>query len=203
VTRQFGRELERRSEGQQERGASRLKERGRQPAIRRRQHTAKSVTRRTVWQLLTGGLALCLISGEGRANAQTGAPKRLSVAEAAVLAERGDVVLVDIRTRGEWRRSGIAAPAIALTMHQPRGRFIRQLAAALSNVRSRPVALICATGGRTAYMQRELAKEGFTNVTDVGAGMFGSAHGRGWLSAGLPVRQPTPQEIKRATARTN
>ena len=110
----------------------------------------------------------------------------MSAPDALAAAARGEVVLVDIRTRGEWKQSGLAEPALAISMHE--AGFVRNLAKALSGNRTSPVALICATGGRSAHLQRVLATAGFTNVIDVSEGMFGSSAGPGWLKRGLPVK---------------
>ncbi|MEM7633808.1 MAG: rhodanese-like domain-containing protein [Pseudomonadota bacterium] len=113
----------------------------------------------------------------------------MSAPDAMAAATRGEVVLVDIRTRGEWKQSGLAQPALAISMHE--AGFVRNLAKALGGDRSRPLALICAVGGRSAHMQRILATAGFTNVIDVSEGMFGSSAGPGWLKRGLPVKDWT------------
>ncbi|MGI9513639.1 MAG: rhodanese-like domain-containing protein [Anderseniella sp.] len=110
----------------------------------------------------------------------------MSAPDALAAAARGEVVLVDIRTRGEWKQSGLAEPALAISMHE--AGFVRNLARALGGNRSSPIALICATGGRSAHMLRILATAGFTNVVDVSEGMFGSRAGPGWLKRGLPVK---------------
>ncbi len=110
----------------------------------------------------------------------------MSAPDALAAATSGEVVLVDIRTRGEWKQSGLAGPALAISMHET--GFVRNLAKALGGNRANPVALICATGGRSAHMQRILATAGFTNVIDVSEGMFGSRAGPGWLKRGLPVK---------------
>jgi len=110
----------------------------------------------------------------------------MSAPDALAAADRGEIVLVDIRTRGEWKQSGLAEPALAISMHE--AGFVRNLAKALGGDRSRPLALICAVGGRSAHMQRILATAGFTNVIDVSEGMFGSSAGPGWLKRGLPVK---------------
>ncbi len=110
----------------------------------------------------------------------------MSAPDALAAADRGEIVLVDIRSRGEWKQTGLAKPAVAISMHE--AGFVRNLAKALGGNRANPVALICAVGGRSAHMQRILATAGFTNVIDVSEGMFGSSAGPGWLKRGLPVK---------------
>jgi len=114
----------------------------------------------------------------------------MSAPDALAAADRGEIVLVDIRTRGEWKQTGLAQPALAISMHE--AGFVRNLTEALGGNRANPVALICATGGRSAHMQRILATAGFTNVVDVSEGMIGSSAGPGWLRRGLPTRSWSP-----------
>lgn len=96
------------------------------------------------------------------------------------------MLLVDIRTHGEWKQTGLGATALAISMHKP--GFVDKLAEAAGQDKNKKIALICATGGRSHWLQGQLAKFGFTNVVDVSEGMLGSAAGPGWLKAGLPVK---------------
>ncbi len=130
-------------------------------------------------------MAAAALSGTAASAAQSSSGI-MSAPDALAAATSGEVVLVDIRTRGEWKQSGLAEPALAISMHE--AGFVRNLAQALGGNRTNPVALICATGGRSAHMQRILATAGFTNVIDVSEGMFGSKAGPGWLKRGLPVK---------------
>ena len=49
------------------------------------------------------------------------------------------------------------------------------------------IALICATGGRSAYVADVLAKNGISGVLDVPEGMFGNGAAPGWIARGLTV----------------
>nr|ALL53621.1 putative sulfur transferase [uncultured bacterium fosmid I5J7] len=140
-----------------------------------------TMTRRHMTALIVAAVIVAASSPMVRA-----ASNIMSAPDALAAAASGEVVLVDIRTRGEWKQSGLAEPALAISMHE--AGFVRNLAKALGGDRSRPLALICAVGGRSAHMQRILATAGFTNVIDVSEGMFGSSAGPGWLKRGLPVK---------------
>jgi rhodanese-related sulfurtransferase len=115
----------------------------------------------------------------------------MSAPDALSAVEKGEIILVDIRTRGEWKQTGLAAPALPISMHE--AGFIRKLTAALGGDRNRPVAIICAVGGRTAHMSGILKTAGFGNVLDVSEGMMGSSVGPGWLKRGLPVKHWKPE----------
>ncbi|MBO9409265.1 rhodanese-like domain-containing protein [Shimia sp. R9_1] len=105
--------------------------------------------------------------------------------EAFQAAERGEILLVDIRRPDEWAATGVPAPAVPIDM---RARdFIEQV----SNARAfpaQPVAVICARGVRSARVTRQLEAVNLTPIIDVPEGMLGSRAGPGWLKTGLPVR---------------
>lgn len=111
-------------------------------------------------------------------------------------ARAGDVLLVDIRTPGEWAVTGVPRGARPITMHEE--GFLRRLEAVTGGRKDRPVALICARGVRSAFMAAVLEGEGYTDVRDVGEGMLGSRAGRGWLARGLPTDAPPERPEPRA-----
>ncbi len=104
-------------------------------------------------------------------------------------ARAGEIVLVDVRRPSEWQSSGVPESGHAITMHQDGAAFVEKLRRAAAGNITRPIALICATGGRTTWLLPHVKKAGFTNVLNVAEGMFGSGHGPGWLKHGLPVRR--------------
>ncbi len=101
-------------------------------------------------------------------------------------------MLVDIRLPSEWRQTGVGVNAHAITMHQSIYKFVDQLKIAGGN--SRPIALICAEGVRSAAMQRALQQYGFKGIIDVREGMVGSKAGPGWIKSGLPVNAYNPEQ---------
>ncbi len=113
----------------------------------------------------------------------------LSAGEARTLAGAGDLLIVDVRSPAEWRRSGVPAGAAAVTIHNRGGTsaFVAEVLAAVGGDHDRPVATICATGVRSAAAQRLLEGVGFTRVYNIAEGMGGGRHGAGWLAQGLPV----------------
>lgn len=119
-------------------------------------------------------------------------PMSMTPGEAHAKALTGEVVLVDIRTPGEWRETGLPASAHAITMNQDGPALVAALDKALGGDRSKPLALICRTGNRSSHLQGQLQRAGFATVIDVSQGMAGSRHGPGWLKAGLPVRPGDP-----------
>lgn len=97
----------------------------------------------------------------------------------------GRLQMLDIRTRDEWGQTGIAERAWPVSMHEE--GFPERLFAARTLAGDNPVALICATGGRSGYLLRTLRDSGYSGYVDVSEGMLGSRAGPGWIARGLPV----------------
>ena len=78
-----------------------------------------------------------------------------------------------------------ARGAWPVSMHDR--RFPKRLGIVLELAENRPIALICATGGRSASVVRALRLAGYNSFIDVSEGMLGSRSGPGWIKAGLPI----------------
>jgi rhodanese-related sulfurtransferase len=115
--------------------------------------------------------------------------------EARTMAERGELTIIDIRLPVEWERTGLPAGAVAISLQdqtlQPRGGFVADVLEALAHDPTRPVALICASGHRSAYARELLLQSGFSRVHDISEGMVGGAYGPGWLARALPTEPCT------------
>jgi len=116
--------------------------------------------------------------------ALAGNPTILSAEEAHRAALAGEIVLLDIRSPGEWKQTGVPEGAMAVTMHND--QFVPTLRKLLADNPDTPLAMICATGGRTEYVVGILAKNG-VNVIDVSEGLEGNRRGKGWKAKGLPL----------------
>jgi len=120
----------------------------------------------------------------------------LTAHEAANRAARGEILLIDIRSPKEWRKTGIGAYAVPLSMHEP--GFMDALARRVGKNHSRQIALICARGRRSRLMTLRLAAAGYRDVYDVSEGMLGSSAGPGWIAQGLAMKRypgPTRNQI--------
>ncbi len=114
-----------------------------------------------------------------------------SAEETLSAVQNDEVLLLDIRRPNEWEKTGLAEGALPVSMHDP--EFGKNLQAILTKFSGKPIAMICATGGRTEYVTGILAKNGLTGVIDVSEGMMGNQRGKGWLAKDLPI-------VDRATA---
>ena len=108
-----------------------------------------------------------------------------SAIEAADALSKDAIILIDVRSRPEWLQTGLAKGAWPISLHE--GGFERRLFAARELSGAKPVALICATGGRSARLMSALKRAGYSGFIDVSEGMLGSRRGPGWIARGLPT----------------
>ena len=102
---------------------------------------------------------------------------QLDPQDAAAAADRGDLVLVDVREPDERAESHIPG-----SRHIPLGELPDRLSELPVD---KPVALICRSGGRSSVAAAEAAEE-IKRVSDVRGGMLA------WSAAGLPVTTHSP-----------
>lgn len=97
--------------------------------------------------------------------------------DAAAAAERGDLVVVDVREPDERAEAHIPG-----SRHIPLGELPDRLSELPVD---KPVAFICRSGGRSSVAAAEAAKQ-IKQVSDVRGGMLA------WSAAGLPVTTYSP-----------
>lgn len=136
------------------------------------------------------GLFVAIMTAVALAGVPAGAGEAVISAETAhARAVDGDLLLVDVRSPEEWRRTGVPEGAQAITMHGPHGTeaVVEAVRRLTGGDRHRPVAVICAAGVRSRLVQHLLQRDGFSHVSNVAEGMLGARAGPGWLARGLPV----------------
>lgn len=109
----------------------------------------------------------------------------LSAPDAAAQVQSGEIVMIDIRSAAEWKETGLAQGAWPVSMHEQ--GFVKQLQTIMKQYSPENVALICATGGRTAHVTKILEANGFAGVADISEGMMGNKRGPGWIERGMPL----------------
>lgn len=85
------------------------------------------------------------------------------------------VPIVDIRTPGEWRETGLLKGAIPIMFFDERGGYNVQAFLDELNKKvdtSKPFALICRTGSRTMMLSKFLSQEMHYKVIDLKGGMM-------------------------------
>ena len=102
-------------------------------------------------------------------------PRDLDVQTTAELAQRSDVVILDVREQDEWDAGHIPG-ALFIPMSEIQGR--------LSEVpKDKTVIVQCRSGNRSSQVTDYLQQQGFTNVRNMAGGI------NQWQAAGLPVEQ--------------
>ncbi len=112
-------------------------------------------------------------------------PQVLSAEEAYKQAQAGKILLIDIRDPQEWRETGVPRGAYLISLSDR--SFLKKLVNLTAGDKTAPIAVICATGSRSSWLQKQLKRLGYRNVIDVSEGMIGNRRGVGWLRKGLPV----------------
>ena len=128
-------------------------------------------------------LALAVALGVSAMTAQAEVVE-IDAAEAARLTAKG-IPLIDIRTEGEWKSSGVIAGSRLLTFFDAQGRA--DPAQWLAEARpiagpEQPLILICRSGKRTRVAAQFLSEQaGYKKVYHVSGGIGG------WVDAGRPL----------------
>jgi len=105
----------------------------------------------------------------------SGGAQNLTPAQATLLINREDALVLDVRESGEWS-----------TGHIPGARHITlaQLEKRMSEIekfKDRPIIICCASGNRSSSACGQLKKGGFEKVFNLGGGISS------WVEASLPL----------------
>ncbi|VAW21947.1 hypothetical protein MNBD_ALPHA11-207 [hydrothermal vent metagenome] len=109
----------------------------------------------------------------------------MSVQDAFLGMQDQTLVMIDVRTEGEWKQSGVATGAIPISMIDP--EFLDKLADVQAQNPGKSIAFICASGMRSTIVFTRLSELGYTNIYSVYGGTTGSSRSPGWIGEGLPV----------------
>ena len=113
-------------------------------------------------------------------------PGDLPADSAWQMVQRGDLVVLDVRTPTEWAMTGLPRDSHGTNLQD--GDFLAQARGAVLGDLDQPVAVICRSGSRSKEAAHELESAGFTHVFDITEGMTGNdTGGEGWLKRGLPT----------------
>ena len=105
--------------------------------------------------------------------------RNLSPQEAsAMIGQRGDLFLLDVRTPGEYRQTRLQGAHLI-----PIDQFVKRLEEV---PRDRPVLVYCAVGSRSAQVVNYLARQGYPEIYNLYGGLYA------WAQQGLPVLQGGP-----------
>ena len=104
-----------------------------------------------------------------------GTVSHLSPAEATLLMNREDALVLDVRETGEWS-SGHITGARHITLAQLDKRLSE-----LDKFKEKPIIVVCATGNRSSSACGQLKKHGFGKVYSLGGGIAS------WRDSSLPL----------------
>lgn len=104
-----------------------------------------------------------------------GTVSHLSPAEATLLMNREDALVLDVRETGEWSTGHIAG-----ARHITLAQLDKQLSE-LDKFKGKPIIVVCATGNRSSSACGQLKKHGFDKVYSLGGGVSS------WREANLPL----------------
>lgn len=85
------------------------------------------------------------------------------------------IKIIDIRTPGEWRETGIVKGAYTIMFFDEKGQFdVPKFLKSLNKIvkKDEQFALICRTGSRTTEISKYLSSEFGYNVINLGGGMM-------------------------------
>ena len=117
----------------------------------------------------------------------------VSVSGEAKTVTDGKTTILDVRSFRECCQTCIAKGLANFTIQDTDGirAFICEIVKIAGGNRSKPVALVCAAGARSAGALKIHAANGFTNIQNISEGMLGRTDaGPGWLKPGLNVSSP-------------
>ncbi|MFT5775310.1 rhodanese-like domain-containing protein [Hyphomonas sp.] len=110
----------------------------------------------------------------------------LSADSAFQMSQKGELILIDVRTPSEWAMTGMPRDSVGATLQDI--DFVARARGAVYGDLEQPVAVICKSGNRSTSAAEKLAAEGFAHVFNVTEGMTGHlGSGDGWIKRGLPT----------------
>ena len=111
-----------------------------------------------IWPLIAGGTVASL-----------------TPAEATLMMNREDAVVLDVRETGEWGGGHIGG-----ARHITLGQLDKRLSE-LDKFKDKPIIVVCASGNRSSSACGQLKKHGFGKVFSLGGGVSS------WRDANLPL----------------
>ena len=104
----------------------------------------------------------------------------------ALVSERPDLLLIDVRTQREWDKGHIEGACFLDFLEDDFSERASKLP------KDRPIAVYCAAGGRSADAMSFLASKGFKEVYNLRDGFYG------WDDAGREVSSSEPASLPQA-----
>jgi rhodanese-related sulfurtransferase len=119
--------------------------------------------------------------------------QNLSAESAHKLVQRGELILLDVRTPSEWAMTGMPRDSVGANVKDV--DFLAQARGAVLGDLEYPIAVICRAGNRSTIAAAQLQDAGFAEIYEIAEGMAGlEGVGEGWIKRGLPTDQFMPPD---------
>ncbi len=135
-----------------------------------------------------GKTAVCLLALLASTVLARAEAVSLSSLDAHVLAMRGRLLIIDVRSPIEWSRTGVPVGAAPIDKDLPLDALIATVNRLTGKDKTKRLGIICSVGVRSAEVRANLEIAGYRRVVDISDGVDGNANGPGWLASQLPMR---------------
>ena len=102
--------------------------------------------------------------------------KNVTTQQATLMINKQNAIVVDVRSSDEYKKGHIVNAKNITVSQIEQGKF-----AGIENHKETPIILVCESGNRSSSAATKLLKAGFTQVSNLLAGM------NGWESANFPT----------------
>lgn len=135
-----------------------------------------------------GKAAVCLLALLASTALVRAEAVSLSSLDAHVLAMRGRLLIIDIRSPAEWSRTGVPVGAAPIDKDVPLDELIATVNRLTGNDKTKRLGIICSIGVRSLELRAALEVAGYQRVVDIFDGVDGNENGPGWFAGQLPMR---------------
>ena len=114
----------------------------------------------------------------------------ITLDKAHSLYEKEKLLIFDIRTKKEWKMTGVIPNSILINMHDnnniERENFLNEVSSEIESYKDKNIAFICASGARSRVVMDFFINKGYKNIFHIPDGIMGN-QSNGWLFQGYPI----------------
>ena len=116
--------------------------------------------------------------------------QEINIDKAFSLYKERSLLIIDVRTKKEWKMTGVIPNSILINMHDDnnleRESFVEEVKFELDSNKNKNIAFICASGSRSEAVMSFFSNKGYKNVFHIPNGIMGHQND-GWLFQGFPI----------------
>ena len=87
-----------------------------------------------------------------------------------------ELIIIDVRTKSEWKETGVIPNSILISMHDDDGNeksnFTEEVLLIINKVKDKDISFICASGGRSNIISSYLSAKGYEKIYNISQGFF-------------------------------